>query len=211
MNIVNVDQAAASQFTDQFPDLVHATGVATYNYLFGADRVLFDAYMKACWLEPKNLFSHSETTLAVDGSTLLGIELGYGGSDWYAFGSGNRPVIEKLFASGDLTKESLGALSERSKHTSYLNPHIPAYAYYITTLSVTEAARGTGIGAKLLRNAADKAKQDGYKELHLDVFSDNPAVNFYQAMGLTCMAETIAPVPCRENDVPMEMRMVMSL
>ncbi len=211
MNIIAADKATASTFVDQVPDLIHATGEATYNYLFGADRVLFDQYMKLGWLEPRNLFSHSETTLALDGSTLLGIEIGYGGADWYAFNGASRPVIEQLIASGHLTEESLIALGDRTNHIQYLNPHVPDHAYYIIALSVTQASRGTGIGAKLLTNAIERARQEGYQALHLDVFSDNPAVNFYQSMGFTCMAETVGPVPNRQHNVPMEMRMVMTL
>ena len=75
MKITNPDQTTAQMFVGQFPDLVHQTGSATYSYLFGPDRVLFDAYMKESWAEPKNLFSHSETTIVSDGSTLLGMEV----------------------------------------------------------------------------------------------------------------------------------------
>lgn len=211
MEITNPDQSSAQAFADQFPDLVHQTGAATYNYLFGPDRVLFDAYMIASWTESKNLFSHSETSIVADGSTLLGIELGYGGSDWYGFHSSGGSVIGRLFEAGRLTEKALVALGERSNLISYMNPHIPDHAYYITALSVTASARGTGLGAKLLTNAIDRARADGYKELHLDVFSDNPAVKFYQSMGLTCMSETVAPIPCREHNIPMEMRMVIGL
>lgn len=211
MKITNPDQPSAQAFADQFPDLVHQTGAATYNYLFGPDRVLFDAYMTASWTEPKNLFSHSETSIVAEGSTLLGIELGYGGSDWYKFHSSGGGVIGKLFEAGRLTEEGLVALGERSNLISYMNPHIPDHAYYITALSVAASARGTGLGAKLLTNAIDRARADGYKELHLDVFSDNPAVKFYQSMGLTCMSETVAPIPCRAHNIPMEMRMVIGL
>ncbi|HBM87139.1 MAG: GNAT family N-acetyltransferase [Parvibaculaceae bacterium] len=211
MKITNPDKPTAQTFADQYPDLVHQTGAATYNYLFGPDRVLFDAFMKQSWVAPQNLFSHSETTIIADGSTLLGIELGYGGSDWYKFHSSGGAVIGKLFEEGRLDEESLVALGERSNLISYMNPHIPDHAYYITALSVAASARGTGLGAKLLTNAIERARKEGYKELHLDVFSDNPAVKFYQSMGLTCMSETIAPIPCRAHNTPMEMRMVIAL
>ena len=78
-------------------------------------------------------------------------------------------------------------------------------------LAVPETHRGRGAGAGLLRNAVDTARTAGYRELHLDVLSDNPAVKFYQSMGLVCMSETVAPEPCREHGVPMEMRMVLPL
>lgn len=46
MVITNPDQASAQAFAGQFPDLVHQTGAATYDYLFGPDRVLFDSFME---------------------------------------------------------------------------------------------------------------------------------------------------------------------
>ena len=51
----------------------------------------------------------------------------------------------------------------------------------------------------------------GCHALHLDVLSDNRRSRFYRAHGLVTMAETIAPEPCRQHGVPMEMRMVAPL
>ena len=62
-----------------------------------------------------------------------------------------------------------------------------------------------------LQRAIDRARAGGYRALHLDVLSDNPAVGLYTAMGLTCVAETIAPDPCRVHGIPMEMRMAITL
>jgi len=46
--------------------------------------------------------------------------------------------------------------------------------------------------------------------LQLDVLSDNPAVNFYQSMGLSLLVESRAPIP-QQHGVPPEWRMGISL
>lgn len=78
-------------------------------------------------------------------------------------------------------------------------------------LSVKENCRGLGLGAKLLSNAIDRARKDGCRTLHLDVLSDNPAIDFYERMGMTCMAETTVPELCQHHGVPAQHRMVLNL
>ena len=52
----------------------------------------------------------------------------------------------------------------------------------------------------------DRAREAGYLGLQLDVLSDNPAVNFYQSMGLELLVESRAPKP-QAAGVPPEFRM----
>lgn len=56
-----------------------------------------------------------------------------------------------------------------------------------------------------MSNAIEAARGAGLRGLHLDVLSDNPAVGFYRARGMVCLAEAVAPEPLRQG-VPMEMR-----
>ena len=54
------------------------------------------------------------------------------------------------------------------------------------------------------------AREQGFAKLQLDVLSDNPAVEFYRAVGLELLAETTAPDPAAFG-VPPEYRMGMKL
>ena len=119
------------------------------------------------------------------------------------------PLWQPLIDAGKIQPDELAEIGRRTYHSSYLNAAIPSVVYYIHALAVEPTQRGRGIGAKLLRHAIKKGKQAGLRGLHLDVLSDNPAVNFYRAMGFECLVETVAPVPL-ENGVPMEMRMAMN-
>jgi len=211
MDILAADAALAEKHSKLIPDLVHMTGASSYDYQFGADRRLFDRFVEAAWLEPRTLFSHTEATLAVEGDALIGVEIGYDGPGWYKLKRALRGVSKKLLESGATTLDALRGMGERSLKASYLNPYIPDSAYYVLALAVVDTHRGRGIGAGLLKNAVEAARTAGYRELHLDVLSDNPAVSFYESMGLVCVAETVAPEPCREHGIPMEMRMVLPL
>lgn len=55
---------------------------------------------------------------------------------------------------------------------------------FLNSLAVSDAYRGSGIGAKLLGWAEDRAAQAGYERLSLHVWADNiSAVNFYTTRG----------------------------
>ncbi len=211
MTLIAVNEALARDHTSLIPDLIHMTGPSSYDYQFGRDRELFDPFIEAAWLEPHTIFSHTEATIELEGETLAGIEIGFGGKGWYEMRKNLRGISSNLLESGVTTREALHQMGENSRDAAYMNPYIPNTAYYILALAVSESRRGMGIGAKLLENAIETARTAGYRELHLDVLSDNRAVSFYRAMGLVCKAETIAPRPCREYGIPMEMRMVLSL
>lgn len=204
------NEALAGDFTSKIPTLIRATGPPAYDYQF-PDRDFFDAFIKASWLQPRNLFSHTEATLVIEKDELLGMEIGYSGRGWYELKDPLFVIATGLVESGATTRDSLATMFERTAVASYMNPYVPETAYYILVLSVVETHRGSGVGARLLQNSIETARKAGYTELHLDVLSGTPAVEFYRKFGMTCMAETIGPEPCREHGVPMEMRMVLSL
>ena len=205
MEIVKADQTHVPAYADQIADLFHATGPVSYDYQFGG-RDLFDKLVNASWSAPETLFACDETTLALNGDELLGIEVGFQGPGFRERQKALNPLLVKMIESGEVRPEELAGLIERAYLCSYLNVSIPQNVYYIHALSVKEQYRGKQIGAGLLANAMDKAKSAGFRGLHLDVLSDNPAVNFYQSMGLKRLVETVAPIPL-QHGVPMELRM----
>ena len=211
MELCTPDAALAEKAAPLVPDFIHATGPSSYDYQFGPGRDLFDPFIERAWRMPRTLFSHTEATLALDGEAVAGVEIGYGGRDWYGLKPPLRQVTIELLQAGTVAPERMKQMAQRTHLASYLNPYVPENAYYVLALSVAESHRGGGLGAKLLTNAIDEARKAGYRELHLDVLSDNAAVGFYRRMGLVPVAETVAPEPCREHSVPMEIRMVYDL
>jgi ribosomal protein S18 acetylase RimI-like enzyme len=190
--------------------LVWSTGPASYAYIFGR-RTTFDAFVGASWAMPDTYFGHTEATVALVGGRVVGVEIGFDGARSYRTKANLAGVATRMVADGIVTDDELEGVLTRADAASYLNPFVPDAAYYVLALAVSDDVRGTGVGAALLANAMTRGRRAGCRALHLDVLSDNPAVGFYRAHGLVTMAETIAPVPCREHGVPMELRMVTSL
>ena len=205
MEIVKATEAHVPAYADQIADLFHATGPASYDYQF-ATRELFDKLVNASWSAPGTLFAYDETTFALDGDELLGIEVGFQGPGFKQRKKALNPLWVQMIESGEVRPEELAELGERTYLCSYLNPSIPQNVYYIHALSVKEQYRGKKIGARLLDDAMDKAKAAGFRGLPLDFLSDNPAVSFYESMGLKCLVKTVAPIPL-QHGVPMELRM----
>lgn len=62
--------------------------------------------------------------------------------------------------------------------------HYPYFGHWIFGLMVRVKVRGRGIGEALCKQAVDRAKADGIKELFLLVYDDNPpAINLYCKLG----------------------------
>lgn len=211
MTLTQIDKHSAEIYETDIPDLVHMTGPLSYDYMFDANRQNFDLFIKAAWRDEANYFGYPQATLALDGQRLIGLEIGHSGADRERLKAGTTNTVLSLAERGAMDPEALGQLVERADKASYLNPYVPTDAYYLLALATPVANRGQRIGALLMENLITRARQAGHREVHLDVLSNNPAVNFYQAHGFVCMAETIAPIPCREHSVPMEMRMVLPL
>lgn len=209
MQLVAAKETDTNAFADYIPELVWATGPVSYDYHF-ADRALFDAVVLGSWQQDGSLFAADATTLAVEGDTLLGIEIGMPGPEYTARQQGLAPVWKAMLADGRLSEADLAGVLERSDHASWLNPVVHADTYYIHALSVTPAARGKRVGYQLIQRAIDAAREQGFARLQLDVLSDNPAVSFYHSVGLEILAETRAPKPA-EFGVPPELRMGMHL
>ena len=202
--------AGTPEHAERIADLVWSTGPASYAYIFGS-RARFERFVARAWQTPETYFGHTEGTVALRRGEAVGIEIGFDGARNYRTRANMTPVAATLVRDGGLTSDELAGVVARAEKASYLNPYVPDSAYYVLALAVAPALRRTGLGARLLRHAAERGRRAGCRALHLDVLSDNPAVAFYRAHGLVTVAETIAPEPCREHGVPMEMRMVMPL
>ena len=191
-------------------DFVHMTGPQSYDYIFGSKSSL-NHLIAQSWPMTGTLFSHDAAVFAEDAGEAIGLELGYPGSEFYSRRDATSHASIKAMEAGTLGEQDLLGIAERADKASYLNAFVPTDVYYLMALAVPESHRGRGIGKHLLASAIDKARTDGFRALHLDVLSDNPAVGLYTAMGFTCLAEIIAPEPCRIHGIPMEMRMGLTL
>lgn len=188
-------------------DLLFATAPSLYGYQFGHDRKLFNVLVGAAWEQKDNLFSHSATTLALDGDELIGLIIGCYGRDFQPYARALNELWGQMVARGEVSADLMSVLERNAPHCSYLTPKVPDSAFYVLGLSVLPGYQRHGVGVRLLHLLTSRVAEDGAASMHLDVVSDNPAVRFYSAMGLECVAETRSPEAHR-NGVPMMMRMV---
>lgn len=209
MDITTVDRDRAAQYTDDVVELVYNSGPPTYDYQF-VTRAAFDRLIGDSWLAEGTLCGYDGTTVALEDDDLLGIEIGYAGPEFDRRKKTLRPLWESIIEDGAVTHDELAEIARRSYLASYLNAAIPASAYYVHALSVRPDHHGQGIGAALMKDAIDRAADEGYRVVHLDVLSDNPAVKFYEAFGFEVLAQTVAPIP-HSHGVPMEQRMSLDL
>ena len=149
----------------------------------------------------------SKLVITAAGEELLGIEIGFAGPNFYAFKANLAALAPDLIARGEVSYEELVGLTVRAGQASYLNAHIPDDVYYLHALSAFPQHRGKGVGKRLLEAAIARARAAGHRELQLDVLADNPAVGFYQAMGLQILAEIRSPELSRAPGFPSELRM----
>jgi ribosomal protein S18 acetylase RimI-like enzyme len=209
MGIVKATEEHQEKFASEIPELVWATGPVSYEYHFG-DRALFDTIVLSSWSKPGTLFAADATTLAIEDGKLMGIEIGMTGSEFRQRQAALGPVWQELIANSQVDPEDIPGVLERSGHASWLNPVVHSDTYYIHAISVKPEFRGKRVGYHLIDNAIKTARTQGYKRFQLDVLSDNPAVEFYRAVGLELLAETRAPKP-NAFGIPPELRMGMKL
>lgn len=209
MKIVAANAELAERYADEIPALVYATGPSSYDYHF-QDRDLFDELVRRSWRTPGTLFAWDSTRLALEDETLLGIEIGFEGLEYRPRQTALGNLWPKLLESGFVDEAALARLITRSDRASWLNPVTRPGVWYVHALSVKPEARGKRLGAALLESAMVLGRQAAFRALELDVLSDNPAVEFYRAMGLELLVESRAPDP-EAHGVPPEWRMSISL
>ena len=62
---------------------------------------------------------------------------------------------------------------------------------FIYELFVIKEFRGTGISKKLMQTSIDHLKKDGYTEVRLSAFAENPAIKLYEKMGFNVRTVTM--------------------
>lgn len=207
---VTLSESEAKRFAPLIAQLVRATGPVSYDYQFGTDGLL-ERLVAASWSCPETLFCAACTTAVVEAGDLMGIELGFAGPNFYVFKENLAALAQDLMARGEASYDELAGLMVRAGKASYLNAHVPDDVYYLHALAAFPQHRGKGLGKALLQAAITRAREQGFRELQLDVLADNPAVSFYQAMGLSILAEIRSPELSRDHGFPSEYRMAVSL
>ena len=198
-------EPATREQADAVAPLLYDTDPHLFGYFFSGDEDLVSRYFAAQWRQERSLVGYRYCTVAAARGALLGIELGYDGKT-----QADVARDTGKYAAQILTPEQMAHLREAVSYVRFLVPPVPNHAYYVMHLVSARDVRGRGVGAKLLGAAFDRARRNGYRVCHLDVASDNPAVRFYERMGMEILSESRV-VPLQKNGVGSHYRMVKEL
>ncbi len=205
MEILQAEGDLIDEHAGDIARLVWSTGPSSYEFYFETFD-FFDEIVRESWATPGTLFAADGARLALEGDELLGIEIGFHAPEFLERRKAMAPCWQVLMERGSLAPDRLPALLERAEQASWLNPVTRPGRYYIHAIAVKPEHRGKQIGVALIEDAMRRGREQDLRFLELDVLSDNPAVRFYESMGLELYAETRAPVP-EKFGVPPEYRM----
>jgi len=99
------------------------------------------------------------------------------------YGFGDRPHFEALIAS--LDGEPVGMALFHTRFSTWLG----APTLYLEDIFVREAARGHGVGRRLMARLAAVALERGWGRIDFHVLDWNPARGFYQKLGFGHLEE----------------------
>jgi GNAT superfamily N-acetyltransferase len=104
-------------------------------------------------------------------------------ADLVRHGFGPRPQFEAVLAF--LEGESAGAALFHGRFSTWLGRP----GLYLEDLYVTEAARGHGVGRRLMARLAAIAVERGWGRIDFQVLDWNPARRFYQQVGMSDLSQ----------------------
>lgn len=185
--------------------LIEQTDPHIFGAIHGHDAALTERHLGAQWLAPDGIFSHSLAHMAVHDDDLVGIELGF---DLATQRSATGAMFNR--AVSILTEAELARFAGFFEYGTFLLPPVPADAYYLQHLAVVDAARGRGIGERLLHGAFDKARARGLARVHLDVYEGNPAIRLYERNGMKTIVRTRVE-PLADDGIPEHLRLELRL
>lgn len=182
-------------------ELVFSTDPHIFAAMHAEDRALAARHLQYQWGASGGLFSYTFADAAVAEGALVGIELGFDNTtQQQALGV----MVEQAMAL--LSEQELAAMLAFFEYGSLLLPAVPDDAYYLQNLAVVSAARGRGVGDRLLQHSIAKARKRGYRRLLLDVYEGNPAIRLYERSGLKTIVHTRV-TPLAQTGMPDHLRM----
>lgn len=182
--------------------MIWSTDPHIFAGLHGDDHALGIRHLGKQWQAERGVFSHSLGLAAWQEDMLAGLAIGFHVAEQTAH---VEPFLK--LAAEVMTESELATMDTWWGTYGQFNlPAIPEDAWYLQNLAVDSAMRGHGIGAELLRRCMDRARSEGFRRLHLDVYDGNPAVGLYRRLGFAVIVETRV-LPQMAKGAPMHLRM----
>jgi ribosomal protein S18 acetylase RimI-like enzyme len=189
--------------------LIADTDVALFSLYGGGNLDMWRSIAGTEWRAPRGIYTHKLSHVARRDEEIVGLLISYSPNeeqevaiDWSLGSSRGLLTIDR----GQW--EQLDAVRRMA---TFLFPAIPKDAYYVqNVVTHPTKARGRGLGRQFMELAFERGRAEGCPSCHLDVGSTNPAVDFYQELGMYVAIETTVPRLLRLG-IPSHYRMVKRL
>jgi ribosomal protein S18 acetylase RimI-like enzyme len=199
-------QGIPSECSPLLVDLIWQTDPELFNFFYAGDHSLLQKLFTAEWSSAIGFFSHANMTIATQNSGPVGLLNCFAGKRMGEIYQTHIQLVPSVLEA-DATARLLRGLVAMG----WLFPFVPGDALYVLNLVVSEKVRATGIGAKLMAIAEEKAKSEGLKSIHLDTSTTSNAIKFYQDLGYQTLVETRLCQLREGETLPSHYRMVKSL
>ena len=166
-------------------ELLHATDPHIFGYMHAHDEARAVRHLGHHWGQSESLFSHVHAVVAEFEGEAVAFELGFERATQDAH---TLPFVR--VAQAFLSESEFGELARWFEYGGFVIPPVPGDAYYLQNLAAVPAARGRGIGERLLEDCFERARAAGHGRVQLDVYDGNPAQRLYERVGMRTIVET---------------------
>ena len=195
-----------SEDSSKLAPLVWQSNPDLFRFFYGRHKSLLKKLLVADWSSELGFFSHRNFTLASQDGGPIGLLNCFAGKMMGDIYQSHLQLIP-----GVLTAEAAPRLVRGLVAMGWLFPFVPRDALYVFNMSVIHRARNSGVGAKLMGLAEEKARGEGLKSIHLDIPSGSPAIKFCERLGYQTLVETRLCQLREDESVPSHLRMVKTL
>ncbi|MGH6932468.1 MAG: GNAT family N-acetyltransferase [Dongiaceae bacterium] len=188
--------------TERVADLIWTVDPKLCEFLFRGDVPTWRELLRTDWSQAVGLLSHSHSRIALVDNQIAGVIVGH---DRESLHDHWTITLERWFEStGPVMRAHL---PKSFYYLDLLLPKIPEDVFYVLELAVASEVQRNGIGTKLMNDAFERARDDGYQSLMLDVNAASPALDFYRRLGMDVLVETHVPYLSANHNVGLYLRL----
>ena len=186
-------------------ELIWSVDVPLMSYLFH-DEETWARLLAVDWPNRSGLVCHARAHLAVNNRQVVGVLVCH---DPLTLDEDFEHSMRRWAETEP--KEMSGHLETAFSMMDRLFPHPRPNHYYVLDIAVSPSQRNRGLGRRLMATAIDQAKALDRSTICLDVAADNPAVEFYKALGMSLEVETRVPDLDKDHGVGLHYHMTLPL
>lgn len=188
-------------------ELMYDSGPATYDFLYKIKKTSALQFIRFEYASGRGFCSYRNADLAFIGDRIAGVICAYDEKQfpWILLGT----IINIFMFFGPIT--AWVALL-RASYVGKAMRKLLRSQLYLANLGIVPELRGNGIGSALLKAQVQKAKENGYDTVTLDVADDNPrAEALYRRLGFQVENDKVTSASRKKGGIPSPIRMYLKL